>query len=224
MRLEVREKSGKKYNVWLNSEPYCKCYPKDLRELGFMDASEGQETEISEDVLAVFESEVFLTRAKRRSLFLLGKKEYTQKEMAKKLSADGYPKSVVTAVLQYLEELRYINDVSYAERYAFHLLQRCSERELFQKMQQKGFERELINEALESAKERYQLEYSVSDEQEVSPEQAAIASFLRKKGFSPEKTDAEKKQKLVMSLYRKGFSLSDIRAVVGEFENESELA
>lgn len=231
MRLEVREKSGRKYAVYLDGERYCRCYHGDLRGLGVTGLSEGCEAEVSEETVAELERTVFLPRAKRRSLMLLGKKEYTAREMTKKLSADGYPETVTETVLSWLSELHYVDDFSFAERYAFSLLSRHSEREILQKMQQKGFEKELIKDALAAAKERYREEHSGSFSdgedaaggQEFSAEQEAIRRFLRKKGYLPEAVDAEKKQKLVMSLYRKGFSLSDIRTVIGEFEGDVEF-
>ena len=236
MVLEIREKVGKKFFVTCDGERYCRCYPGDLRELGFTELSEGQRVELSEQSLAELEKTVFLTRAKRRSLFLLGKKEYTEQELCRKFSSDGYPESVTKAVISWLKELRYVDDFSYAERYAFSLLSRHSEREILQKMQQKGFERNLVKEALAAAKERYSEEHSVGVvcnggdgceksgcekmQKPLSPETEAIRSFLRKKGYSPESTDPEKRKKLVASLYRKGFSMTHIREVMGELSEE----
>ncbi len=216
--------------LFLNGERYCRCYPGDLRGLGFTELSEGQETEVTEDALATFERTVFLPRAKRRSLMLLGKKEYTVRELTKKLSSDGYPESVTEAVLSWLAGLHYVDDFSFAERYAFSLLSRHSEREILQKMQIKGLEKDLVKEALSAAKERYREEHtgvSVGPDTDggavtVSTEQEAIRSFLRKKGYHPETADEDKKRKFVMSLYRKGFLLSDIRVVLGEIDDTYE--
>ena len=231
MVLELHEKTGRKYSLILNGEKYCRCYPGDLRGLGFAALAVGQETEVTEEALAEFERTVFLPRAKRRSLMLLGKKEYTSREMTKKLMTDGYPEAVTEAVLSWLADLHYVDDFSYAERYAFSLLSRNSEREIQQKMQQKGLDRELIKDALAVAKDRYWEEHTgggMDGENgdgglEFSAEQEAIRTVLRKKGYRPEAMDAEKKKKLVMSLYRKGFSLSDIRFVIGEFEEDIEF-
>lgn len=220
MVLELQGKKGKKYNVYVSGKLYCRCYPKDLRELGFAAGSEGQEIEAEEAVLEVFERAILLPRAKRRALLLLGKKEYTRQEMEKKLLEDGYPATVTEAVLTYLEELHYVEDTSYAERYALYLLPRCSEREVYQRLQQKGLEKDLIQDAIKSAKEAYRLECG---DDEAVPELAAIRTLLRKKGYQPELADREKQRKMVMSLYRKGFSLSDIRTVIGEFETETEF-
>ena len=66
MVLEIKEKSGKKYILTRNGERYCKCYPKDLRELGFSVISEEETVECSEDALLTFERTVCLPRAKKR--------------------------------------------------------------------------------------------------------------------------------------------------------------
>lgn len=220
MVLEIKEKSGKKYGLWIDGERYGRFYPGDLRELGFSDISEGQELTLADAALDAFEQNVLLPRAKRRSLFLLGKKEYTEQELKKKLITDGYSETVISGVLTYLGELHYVDDFSYAERYAFSLLSRCSERELFQKMLQKGLEKELVKEALAAAKERYYYEQEGRENVEFSPELEAIRSFLRKKSYSPDTVTPEKKKKAVSSLYRKGFSMSDIRKVMGEVEED----
>lgn len=220
MILEIKEKSGKKYVLWINGECYGRCYPADLRALGFTDISEGQELMLSDDVLAHFEQNVLLPRTKRRSLFLLGKKEYTSGELKKKLFLDGYSETVITVVEEYLSGLHYVDDFSYAERYAFSLLSRCSERELVQKMLQKGLGKDLVKEALKAAKDRYRFEREGMEEKEFSPELEAIRSFLRKKGYSPDNVTPEKRKKLVASLYRKGFSMSDIRRVMGDMDED----
>lgn len=222
MVLEIKEKSGKKYGLWMNGERYGRWYPGDLLELGFSEISEGQELMLTDVAFAEFEQSVLLPRAKRRSLFLLGKKEYTEQELKKKLITDGYSETVISTVLEYLAELHYVDDFSYAERYAFSLLSRCSERELFQKMLQKGLEKELVKAALESAKERYRYEQEGTDDKEGSPELEAIRNFLRKRGYSTDVASAEKKKKMVTSLYRKGFSMSNIRKVFGEVEEDYE--
>ncbi len=217
---ETEEKQGKKakkYTVLLDGEVYCRCYRKDLKDAGITAGSE-----VTSEVLRRLETEVFLPRAKRRSLFLLNKKRYTRKEMVCKLHTDGYPASVTELTLSYLESLHYVEDHSYAEGYALSLLTRCSERELVQKMMQKGFDKELIAEAIRSAKDSYREETGTDTED--SPEVAAIRLYLRKKGISSGMMlEEDKKKKLIQSLYRKGFHFSDIKKVLGEVEGMEEF-
>lgn len=212
MVLELQEGKGKKSTVLLDGEFYCRCYPKDLQNAGI---TEGEEVEAS--ALSRLNREVFLPRAKKRSLFLLNKKRYTRQEMVKKLGADGYPEETVTETLLYLQKLRYIEDTSYAQGYALSLLTKCSKRELYQKMLQKGFDKELIDIAIKEAEKEYLPENENGEETE-APELSAIRTYLRKKGYRPEQATDEKKKKMMMSLYRRGFSLSDIRKVIGETE------
>ncbi len=218
MRLELQEGKEKKHIVLLDGEVYCRCYLKDLKSAGI---EEGKEVNAS--MLCRLQQEVLLPRAKRRSLLLLNKKWYTRQEMQKKLKADGYPEQVIAETLSYLEEFRYIEDFSYAREYASSLLPRCSEREAYQKMLQKGFGKETITEAMKAAREEYFFENGGEEKEPEPPELFAIRTYLRKKGYHPEQTNGEKKQKMVMALYRKGFSMSDIRTVIGDFEGAEEL-
>lgn len=213
MLLELQEEKGNKITLRLDGEVYCRCYRKDLRSIGI---AEGEE--IDETVLDRFIREVLLPRAKRRSLFLLNKKRYTVQEMRKKLTADGYPKEIVEETLLYLKELRYIEDVSYAQGYALFLLPQCSEREIYQKMLQRGFEKELVTAAIKEAQREYSLENGSDEAESEPPELSAIRTYLRKKGYQPEQATQEKKKKVMAALYRRGFSLSDIRRVIGETE------
>ncbi len=213
MVLELQEEKGNKATLLLDGAAYCRCYRKDLRSAGI---AEGEE--VDEAVLDRFNREVLLPRAKRRSLFLLNRKRYTAQEMRKKLTADGYPGEVVEETLSYLQELRYIDDVSYAQGYALSLLPRCSERELCQKMLQRGFEKELVAEAIKEAQKEYSLENGGGEAEYELPELSAIRAYLRKKGYQPEQATQEKKKKVIAALYRRGFSLSDIRKVIGETE------
>lgn len=213
MRLELQEEKGNKVLLLLDGEAYCRCYRKDLRSAGI---AEGEE--IGEAALSQFIREILLPRAKRRSLFLLNRKRYTAQEMRKKLTADGYPGETVEETLLYLQELRYIDDVSYAQGYALSLLPQCSEREIYQKMLQRGFEKELITEAIEEAQREYSLENGNKEAENEPPELAAIRTYLRKKGYQPEQATKEKKKKVIAALYRRGFSLPDICKVIGETE------
>lgn len=218
---ETEEKQGKKakkHTVLLDDEIYCRCYRKDLKDAGI-----SGDTEVAKEALQRLENEIFLPRAKRRSLFLLNKKRYTRKEMVRKLHTDGYPASVTEQTLSYLESLHYIEDHSYAEGYALSLLTRCSERELIQKMIQKGFDKELIPEAIQRAKDTYREENDIEADVD-SPEVAAIRLYLRKKGISSGMMlDEDKKKKIIQSLYRKGFHFSDIKKVLGEVEGMEEF-
>lgn len=213
MVVEVQERKEKKCTVLLDGEFFCCCYPKDLWVAGIADGELAEGNKIGQLC-----KEVFLPRAKRRALFLLNKKRYTRQEMMKKLTADGYPVVVIEETISYLEALHYVDDMSFAQGYATLFISKYSERELHQKMVQKGFEKEVIAEAIKEAKEAYFYENGDEGMPAEAPEQAAIRNILRKKGYCKEQLTAKQQKKLAMSLYRKGFSFSDIKKVMGEID------
>lgn len=207
MEWKLVTQNGKKNSLFIEGEFYCKCYPGDLKGFGL---SEGKE--ISETQLQKLTQEILLPRAKKRALYLVGKKRYTKKEMERKLQGDGYPSSVISDAVTYLQQFHYIADESYAEDYASELLKKYSPKVAIYKMQAKGLDRQLIEEAIEHFRTVYDEEHA--DEVNEKPEYEAIRSFLRRKGFRLEDADAEQKNKMVVALYRKGFSLTDIRTVL----------
>lgn len=216
MVLEVLEQKGAKKTVLLDGEFYCRCYPKDILNAGLKDGAEA-----SQEALQRLEERILLPRAKERSLALLGKQSYTKRAMRRKLEADGHPAAVVEKTLAYLDGFHYLDDLSFGSDYAYAKLQRMSERELTQKMQGKGFDSETIRESLMAARRRLAEEAEVSGEEPERAELAAIRAFLRKKGVADAdagELDRERKQKLIMALFRKGFLLPDIRQVLGELE------
>ncbi|MCH5272577.1 MAG: regulatory protein RecX [Lachnospiraceae bacterium] len=217
MLLELQEGNKGRCTVLLDGEVYCRCYRKDLQSVGI---SEGEEA--GEAALFRLNQEVLFPRAKRRSLLLLNKKRYTRQEMVKKLKSDGYPEQTVEETLSYLQELHYIDDISYAQGYASFWIPKCSARELYQKMLQKGFERETVSEAIKEAQREYVLEKGEEEEEGESPELSAIRDYLRKKGYQSGQVAEEKRKKLAAALYRKGFSFSDIKRVMGEFDEITE--
>jgi len=213
MILETKKQKGKKLLVLLDGEAYMACYPRDLAIAGL---KEGME--LTQEQLLLFETKQLLPRAKRRSLNLLTVQQYTKAALIKKLKNDGYSDLVVERTIQYLEGYHYLEDDLFANDYAYHHLRTISEPELKQKMLLKGFTQETIQQSIATARLRYEEEGALSGEPE-RPELMAIQSFLRKKGVTGVVTDPAKKQKLIMALYRKGFRLSDIKQVLGDFED-----
>ncbi len=213
MYLELQEQKGAKKGLILDGELFCKCYPRDLVVAGLSSGAD-----VTQEQLQRFCKEVLLPRAKRRSLALLGKQAYTKQMMTKKLRNDGYPEEVTEQVIVYLERFHYIEDRTFGQDYALYRIKRMSERELSQKMQQKGFDRETIHASIELAKQRVEEEAREHGEDVERTEISAIRIFLQKKSVRPEELDEAKKQKLIMALFRRGFQLSDIRQVFGELE------
>lgn len=211
METELLEQKGVKKTVLLDGEPFCRCYSRDLELAGIRPG-----TDTDPSAIECLCSQILLPRAKKRSLNLLGKQPYTKQAMQKKLTTDGYPDAVIEKTILYLEGYHYLEDETFGLDYALYWIRRMSERELVQKMKQKGFERETIRDSIDAAKQRLLEEAEEQGEQYEKAELTAIRSFLRKKGVGTEELDEARKQKLIMALFRKGFQLSDIKQVFSE--------
>lgn len=214
MYLELRNQTEKKLSVLLDGEFYCKCYAKDLSVIGLKEGAD----EMDEHQLLCLNQTVLLPRAKKRSLALLGKMQYTCSALQKKLVKDGYPAKVIELTLDYLKGYHYLDDINFANDCARSMLTKYSEREIMQKMLLKGFEKSRIEDAIRTARESFAEEENDSGT-ENKPEYSAIRNLLAKKGYNAEQADETLKKKMIMALYRKGFSLSDIYAVLNVSED-----
>lgn len=141
---------------------------------------------------------VLIPRAKKRMLFLLTQADRTVKELEEKLAGAGYPAAAVQAAIAMAREYGYINEASHGARYVDYYGQKKSRRQLVYDMEQKGFDRELISALLE--------ENPVDEEEQ-------IRKLLQKSGFS-----AEKKEKAIRRLARKGYACNLILRVINELE------
>lgn len=144
--------------------------------------------------------EVLRKRAKKRSLFLLQKKDYTESQMRKKLKEGCYPSDIIDETIEYLYLYHYLDDVRYAMQYVrFHGEQK-SRRMLVQKLMEKGLKKEVIDEAL--------------SQYEGPSEEEQIAVLIRKKNFDPQSSDEKQRQKMMRFLIARGYSYEAVKHAV----------
>ena len=145
-------------------------------------------------------------RAKRRAMYLLGAKPYSEQGLYKKL-LENYPQSVCESVVSLMKEYGYLDDREYARRYSHHLIctKHFGKRKAFYEMKMKGLDDEIIREALG--------EY---DDEEICGQ---ITELLRKK-YAEKLADREQRQKVTAALARRGYSFSDIKAAIEQVLRE----
>lgn len=148
-------------------------------------------------------------RAYRKALFILERRDYTLVEMRKKLLDKEFSEECVGMVLERLKEYGFINDRRFTEQYIRYHATTQSKRKLSIKLLQKGISAELFTSVYEE----------LSKEAEGDPEQEAlekaVEAALRKterKGYSIENLPSEEKNRIIAGLYRKGFSVTKIKA------------
>lgn len=151
-------------------------------------------------------------RAKLRAMNLLKLKSYTEKGLRDKLNEGGYPPQIIDAAIEYVASFHYIDDRQYAQDYISTYQDRRSRKQLRQALLNKGVAKDIIDEAIAD----------FFDEADVNPEEAQIRAILKKKGYFDRDFDYNERNKLMASIYRKGYSTELIYKIMGS-SSEDEL-
>lgn len=144
-------------------------------------------------------------RAKEKALWLISGRDYSKKQLMDKIKKDS-SEETAEEVCERMEELGLVNDENYARRLAHDLiyLKKLSLRGAKYKLIEKGIDRELCEEILE--------------EFEVDPIEQLVELIDRK--YSDKLLDEKGRRRTVAALQRLGYSWSDIKAALAEFEDE----
>ncbi len=198
-RMEVLGKS--KVNIYLDDEYSFFLSPKEVHQL---DITEGEEVPASfyDSVI----EKIILPKAKFKALSLLKLTDRTETELRNKLSDAGYTQNIVDQAVQYVAGYGYLNDERLASAYVRTRKNAKSKLVIKMDLLQKGVDAKTIELA-------FLEEYNTDDQED--PELVAIRKVITKKVRSLEDMDFDAKQKLIASLYRKGFDISKIKQVIG---------
>lgn len=162
-------------------------------------------TELDDEELKELIEKSEYKRAKEKALWLISGRDYSKKQLADKLRKDS---SAETAeeVCERMEELGLVNDESYARRYASDLLniKKLSKRGAMYKLMEKGIDRDLCEEIL--------------DEFEVDPVEQLVELIDKK--YADKLDDEKGRRRTVAALQRLGYSWSDIKSALSEFEDD----
>ena len=150
-------------------------------------------------------SEILLPRAVKRLLFLLGRKDYTEKQLSEKLTGGGCPADVACRAIETVKDYGYTGDADYVRRYISCYGGRKSRGSMRMQLMQRGISRTLIDEAFDEWEE---------NEAEASDEQQMICELLDRRHYDPATADEGEKRRQYAFLARRGFKSSDISAVL----------
>ena len=135
-------------------------------------------------------------RATMRAMNLLKSRPYTEYQLRQKLSMGGYPQDAQEKAISYVKSYHYIDDRQYAMDYIEYHQESKTKQKLLQSLMSKGLSKELILECFDE----------IVGDRKKELEEEQILKILRKKNYDPEQWTFEEKQRLMASLYRKGFS------------------
>lgn len=166
-----------------------------------LDIQEGSQVDLTE--LATVE----LTAARDRALRLLGYRDRSQSELAKRLSNDGYPPECVSQTVSRLIEIELVDDARFARSWSrSRTAAGFGPSRIRRELSQKGLDAETIASALEEMGDQ-------------GDEHKRAVACLR--GRIPR--DAKERERLIRRLVTRGFSLSTALNAVPSVGSEPEM-
>lgn len=200
---DIKKRRGRLSEVYIDGEPAVRVDSDTLLLSGHR---AGQK--ITDEQLHALITQSAEKRAKEKALWLLGHRAHTRQELFDKLSRDVTPQAAEQAVAR-MEALGYLDDGDFARRYAAELFTRkgYAARRVMQALLQKGIEKELAAEAVETL---------VPDPSEQIEEllRGKLGETLRRENG---------RDKVVAALRRNGFSWSEIRPCLTEAMKQRSL-
>ena len=151
-------------------------------------------------------------RAKKRSLMLLQKKDYTEMELRRKLQEGEYPQSAIDDAIDYVKSFHYIDDERYCRAYINCYSSKWSKQQITTKLLAKGIDKRLTHAVYDKLLQDGQLDCN---------EEELIRDILRKRHYDQNVSDVRQRQKLYQHLLYKGFSMEQIKHVLGEYTDDA---
>lgn len=146
----------------------------------------------------------------RKAVDILSRKDYSRKELQKKLCEKGIPEDAADAAVEYVASKGYQSDERYARRLAEVAGNAYGVRRVEQMLYAHGIEKELIREITED------LFFDEAKADDV------LDSKLRKAAKNLDLSDPAAKNKLYAKLLRLGFEGSRISAAISRYEEHRE--
>lgn len=196
-RLETDEKS-RRVKVFIDGEYYFFLYQKEVEQYKLE-----EEQIIDEKLYETILENIIYPRAKEKAISILGYSDRSESELRNKLDQAGYTGDIIKRVIEYVRLYGYVNDERYAEAFIRSKKQIKSKQAIITQLIQKGINKEIIDNVMNN-------EYNADEDDELN----AIKKAVLKKTSSIDNLDYTQKQRLMASLYRKGFDLSKIKKVL----------
>lgn len=191
--------SGKtKFKVFIDYEYAFLLSAKEVRLYGIK-----EEHQITDVLYSEILTNVILPKAKLKAMELLRSMDRTEFELLSKLKTAGFSETVCQEALEYVKKFNYVNDYRYACNYINLRKSSKSLKMLQLELTRKGIDKCLIQQAMEE-------EYHEDMEEE------AVQREVKKKCKNVEDLTYEKRMKISAALYRKGYSSSVVRKVLGD--------
>ena len=196
---KIQALTKQKYRIFLDGESAFAVYKGELSRY-HLEEGAVLPPEVYEELV----NRVLKKRATLRAMHILERTDKTEAQLRRKLEESEYPKEAVESAIAYVTSYGYLDDRRYAEHYIEWKKQGKGKARLKMELVQKGISREIIEEVLELT--------------DFGETREMIRQIILKKRKTDIPMNEKEKQRIYGFLMRKGFSSSDILAVMREEE------
>lgn len=148
------------------------------------------------------------TCALERAGKLLTNKDYTEREIERKLKSSCYPETVIARVLQALTEHHFVSDERYATEFVRKKTASVGRNRMKQDLRRKGVSDKIISEAVEQ----------MDDEEELSGAVKLAEKLARRKDF----TDRKQRAQAYAALVRRGYPTDIVKKAMEQVSKEQD--
>lgn len=210
--LSIEELDKIRRKIHLEGVPSFWLYRSDVAEYGLK-----ENDELTEQLYDLIRTEKVLLYAKKKTLELLERMDRSEQELKNKLAQREFTPDIIEEAIAYAKKFHYVDDLRYASNFIHQKSTTKSKKQISFLLYQKGISKDIADQAYEGfIRSKQELANSSQDEAnvEINPEVEAILKVVRRKGKAIDDYSREELQKLIASLYRKGFSMDNIRSVL----------
>lgn len=197
----------KKSLIVFNEEIKISLYNSELYKYGIQ-----EDSELCEDICKEIFEILLPQRAKERVYYMLKDSDKSEQDIRSKLISAYYPESIVEDVIGYMKGMNYIDDRRYTDNYIRNNRRRKSINRIKNELFFHGIDQSVIRASIDSLEEEWDL---FSEEQQ----NIIRKEFLRRR-YDFQNEDENLKNKIIMSLVRKGFEFDRIYSVYRNMKEE----
>lgn len=201
--LSVQKNNKEKYNVYIDGIYSFSAEAIDVIKYSVQVDKELNEAELNSLILTCEASKAF-----NYTLNLIDKRDYTSKEIEKKLFAKGYNQNTIILTINKLKSLDMINDNNYADRYIKDSMniKKQGKKKIFYDLYQKGISKEDLS------------SFEIDSEQEYDN-----AYCLVQKKYQSIKDKPNVKEKLFRYLISKGYDYEVAKKAINDIVKSEEV-
>ena len=200
-KIEKQKKNASRYSIYVEGEYSFGAYDDTLLKYGLRTGDELSDLQIEE--IKNFDE---FNYGKKVAYAYLSYKQRSRKEMEKKLKSKKLSDSSVVKIIEWLEELKYLNDEYYSKLFIENKISKKPLGKVMLKMKlgEAGIDKELIEKSLS---ENY------PEEKEIEKARELLRKYMKKVRY---KDEADKKSKCFKYLLSRGFTYGIVEEVISE--------